>query len=108
LYYGSGTVGSQTFTFDFDTGSSDTFVPGPSCGTAQGCVGTTKYNQGGVDEGNTTSITYGSGAVSGENYYDSVTIAGLTATHQNVISLTEATGYVDDVPFHPKNLRAEL
>lgn len=93
MYYGSGTVGSQTFTFDFDTGSSDTFVPGPTCGTAQGCVGTTKYNQQGVDEHNTTSITYGSGSVSGENYYDSVTIAGLTATHQNVISLTQATGF---------------
>lgn len=75
LYYGSGTVGAknpQTFTFDFDTGSSDTFVPGPKCGTAQGCVGTTKYNQQGQDEGNTTSITYGSGQVTGENYFDSV------------------------------------
>jgi hypothetical protein len=64
LYYGAGTVGTsskQTFTFDFDTGSSDTFVPGPSCGTAQGCVGSTKYNQKGVDRHNTTSITYGSG-----------------------------------------------
>jgi hypothetical protein len=64
LYYGAGTVGTsspQTFTFDFDTGSSDTFVPGPACGTDQGCVGATKYNQKGVDRHNTTSITYGSG-----------------------------------------------
>ena len=95
LYYGTGTVGTanQAFTFDFDTGSSDTFVPGPSCGTAQGCDGTTKYNQQGQDEKNTTTVTYGSGQVSGENYFDSVTVAGLTATHQNIISLTTAQGF---------------
>lgn len=96
LYYGSGTIGAtapQTFTFDFDTGSSDLFVPGPSCGTAQGCPHPTKYSQGGTDEHNTTSVTYGSGQVSGENYYDSVTVAGLTATHQNVVSLTQAAGF---------------
>lgn len=92
-YYGPGTVGTnakQTFTFDFDTGSSDTFIPGPNC---QGCFGNTKYNQQGVDEHNTTTVTYGSGQVSGENYLDSVTVAGLTATNQNVISLTQATGF---------------
>lgn len=96
LYYGSGTVGAkqpQTFTFDFDTGSSDLFVPGPSCGTTQGCVGTTKYSQTGTDEHNTTTVTYGSGSIMGENYFDSVTIAGLTATNQNIVSLTSATGF---------------
>lgn len=93
LYYGSGDVSGQTFKFDFDTGSSDTFVPGPKCGTAQGCDGTTKYDQSGTDEGNTTTVTYGSGQVSGENYFDDVTIAGLTANHQNVISLTQAQGF---------------
>ncbi|KAK5123298.1 hypothetical protein LTR85_002728 [Meristemomyces frigidus] len=94
LYYGPGSVGAESgFTFDFDTGSADTFIPGPSCGTAQGCVGTVKYGNNGTDEGNTTSITYGSGSVQGENYYDSVTVAGLTAKHQNVISLTQAAGF---------------
>ncbi|KAI5369695.1 Putative aspartic peptidase A1 family, aspartic peptidase, active [Septoria linicola] len=95
LYYGAGQVGAakQTFNFDFDTGSSDTFVPGPKCGTQQGCDGTTKYDQQGQDEHNTTTVTYGSGAVSGENYFDSVTVAGLTATHQNIISLTQAQGF---------------
>ncbi|EGP88013.1 unnamed protein product [Zymoseptoria tritici ST99CH_1A5] len=95
LYYGAGQVNTQTFTFDFDTGSSDTFVPGPTCGTQQGCVGKTKYNERGVDRGNTTSITYGSGQVTGENYLDDVTIAGLTATRQNVISLTQAEGFAN-------------
>ncbi|KAM3418932.1 hypothetical protein BST61_g4890 [Cercospora zeina] len=95
LYYGVGQVGAakQTFTFDFDTGSSDTFVPGPQCGTAQGCDGNTKYNQQGQDEHNTTTVVYGSGEVAGENYFDSVTVAGLTATHQNIISLTQAQGF---------------
>ncbi|KAF2214563.1 hypothetical protein CERZMDRAFT_82538 [Cercospora zeae-maydis SCOH1-5] len=83
----------QTFTFDFDTGSSDTFVPGPQCGTAQGCDGNTKYDQQGKDEHNTTTVVYGSGQVAGENYFDSVTVAGLTATHQNIISLTQAQGF---------------
>lgn len=95
LYYGKGTVGTQSFTFDFDTGSSDTFVPGPSCGTDQGCVGTTKYAQTGKDQGNTTSITYGSGQVTGENYLDSLTVAGLTATNQNIISLTDSEGFAN-------------
>jgi hypothetical protein len=95
LYYGTGTIGSQSFTFDFDTGSSDTFVPGPSCGTAQGCVGTTKYDEDGTNLGNTTTITYGSGEVTGENYLDSLTVAGLTATNQNIISLTDAEGFAD-------------
>lgn len=95
LYYGTGKVGSQSFTLDFDTGSSDLFVPGPKCGTAQGCVGTTKYDQSGTNRGNTTSITYGSGQVTGENYLDDVTVAGLTAKNQNVISLTNAQGFAN-------------
>jgi hypothetical protein len=94
-YYGSGTVGKQAFTFDFDTGSSDTFVPGPTCGSAQGCVGSNKYDNSGKSQGNKTSITYGSGQVTGNNYLDSITIAGLTATNQNVISLTNATGFAN-------------
>ncbi|RMZ15033.1 hypothetical protein D0860_01887 [Hortaea werneckii] len=94
LYYGPGTVGGQSgFTFDFDTGSSDTFVPGPNCGTAQGCSGNVHYQNTGQDEGNTTSVTYGSGMITGGNYFDAVTVAGLTAKHQNVISLTQAQGF---------------
>lgn len=93
LYYGDGDVSGQTFTFDFDTGSSDTFIPGPQCGMAQGCVGNTKYDESGQDEGNTTTITYGSGQVMGENYFDDVTVGGLKANRQNIISLTQAQGF---------------
>lgn len=73
--------------------AADFFVPGPTCGTNQGCVGTTKYDQDGTDEGNTTTITYGSGEVEGENYFDTVCVAGLCASHTNVISLTDAEGF---------------
>ena len=88
-----GTTHQQTFGTDFDTGSADFFVPGPKCGTAQGCPGGPQYNQDGTDEHNTTTVTYGSGMIMGENYFDSVEVAGLTAKHTNVISLTSATGF---------------
>ena len=95
LYYGPGTVGTgnQLFTFDFDTGSSDIFVPGPQCGATEGCDVGTQYAQTGTDEHNTTSVTYGSGMITGENYFDTLTVAGLTATNQNIISLTSASGF---------------
>ena len=46
-YFGTGTVGAakQSFTFDFDTGSSDTFIPGPKCSAAKGCIGSTRYSK---------------------------------------------------------------
>jgi hypothetical protein len=96
LYYGSVTIGTsrpQTFTFDFDTGSADIFVPGPSCGSAQGCVHPTKYNQAGTPQHRTTNVTYGSGKITGADYVDSVTVAGRTATNQGIISLTQAAGF---------------
>jgi len=97
-YYGPGVIGSgdgkpQTFTLDFDTGSADIFIPGPQCGADQGCVHSTKYDQGGVDDHKTTSVTYGSGAVAGEDYQDDVAVAGLKVTNQTLISLTTAQGF---------------
>lgn len=96
LYYGSfqvGTSPAQTFTADFDTGSADLFVPGPSCGTAQGCKAGTQYSQKGTDRHTTTSVTYGSGMITGEDYFDTVTVAGLTASNTNLVSLTSAQGF---------------
>jgi hypothetical protein len=92
LYYGAMNVGGQVFNADFDTGSSDTFVPGPNCA---GCAGNTRYDEGGTDEGNTTTVTYGSGMITGENFLDTVGVAGLVAQKSNVVSLTSAMGFSD-------------
>ncbi|KAF2468128.1 acid protease [Lindgomyces ingoldianus] len=93
LYYGPIKIRDKTFTIDFDTGSADFFVPGSACGTQQGCAGSSKYDGAGRDLGNTTSVTYGSGAVTGKNYLDTVTVGNLTATDTNVIALLQAKGF---------------
>ncbi|KAF2085862.1 acid protease [Saccharata proteae CBS 121410] len=93
LYYGDFTIRDMDFTCDFDTGSSDLFVPGPDCTTDAGCLAGTKYDDEGTYRGNSTSVTYGSGAIEGDNYLDNVTIAGITAVNQNVISLNTAEGF---------------
>jgi hypothetical protein len=94
-YYGAVTIGAtpQKFNLLFDTGSADVWVPGPSCTKAKGCVHTTRYSQAGKNLGTTTSIQYGSGATEGNNYADTFTIAGLSATNQTLISVTTATGF---------------
>ena len=69
---------------DFDTGSSDIFLPSTGCGA--NCTGHTRYNTSAsataVDLNKTFNITYGSGAsVSGEQFKDTVSIAGLTVSY---------------------------
>ncbi len=96
-YYGPMEVGSSTpqqvFTVQFDTGSSDIFIPGPQCASDEGCSSGRKYNQGGTSQGRTAAVQYGSGYIEGDIYTDSVSVAGLTATNQGLISLTSATGF---------------
>ena len=96
-YYGPIEVGSgpsqQTFTVQFDTGSSDIFLPGPQCTSDEGCSVGSRYNEGGTSQGQTAAVQYGSGYVEGDIYTDSVSVAGLTATNQGLISLTQATGF---------------
>ncbi|KIM92347.1 hypothetical protein PILCRDRAFT_83534 [Piloderma croceum F 1598] len=89
LWYGSISVGtpSKTFTVDFDTGSSDLFLPGSDCGST--CSGHTLYNpkssSSAKDIGQSFSLQYGDGStVSGEQWTDSVTLAGLTAKTQTL------------------------
>lgn len=43
--------------------------------------------------GKTASITYGSGSISGEQYADKVTVAGLTVASQTFIAVAQATGF---------------
>ena len=96
-YYGPMEVGykstEQIFTVQFDTGSSDIFIPGPECTNDQGCPLNKKYNGGGISQSRTTTVQYGSGIVEGHDYTDSINVAGLTATNQGFISLTQASGF---------------
>ncbi|EIW85946.1 Asp-domain-containing protein [Coniophora puteana RWD-64-598 SS2] len=89
LWYGKISVGTPAvdYTVDFDTGSSDLFLPGPDCGST--CSGHTAYDpsksSSSSDVGQTFSLSYGDGStVSGEQYTDTVVLAGLTATQQTL------------------------
>ncbi|KAJ3315023.1 Vacuolar protease A [Boothiomyces sp. JEL0838] len=71
---------NQKLTIDLDTGSSDLWVRGSQCtdngdGSCQGSsVDTTDSNL--VDQGQTYSVKYGSGGVSGEIFTADVSVAG--------------------------------
>lgn len=92
-YYGECDISGQTFKLIFDTGSCNLFIPGPSCTLTNGCSGNVKYDGSGTDQNSQTSVTYGSGAVSGENYKDIVTCAGFQAIGQDLIVLSNAQGF---------------
>ncbi|KAL6304140.1 aspartic peptidase domain-containing protein [Sparassis latifolia] len=85
LWQGSISVGTppQNFTVDFDTGSSDLFLPGPAC--VLNCEGHQAYNPSASSTSRqvpkTFSLAYGDGStVAGQEYTDDVHVAGLTAT----------------------------
>ncbi|EGO21894.1 hypothetical protein SERLADRAFT_335370, partial [Serpula lacrymans var. lacrymans S7.9] len=99
LWFGSISVGTPavTYTVDFDTGSSDLFLPGPNCSST--CSGHTIYNPltstTSKDLGGTFTLTYGDGStVEGELYSDTVSIAGLSATGQTLGAASQySTGF---------------
>ena len=71
----------MSHTVDFDTGSSDLFVPSTSCGST--CSGHNEYDPDSsstsCDLKKTFELAYGDGStVEGEEYTDVVTVAGLT------------------------------
>jgi len=93
-WFGTISIGTppQDFVVDFDTGSSDLFVPSPSCGET--CSGHRVYYPSASttshDLGKTFSITYGGGEnVLGEEYTDVVNLAGLTAKCQTLGGATQ-------------------
>jgi cathepsin D len=97
LWFGDITVGSTKFTVDFDTGSSDLFLPGPNCDSS--CDGHTTYTTDGAkDAGATFRLGFGDGSsVSGEVFTDSVTVAGLTANPQALGAADQySTGFQSD------------
>ncbi|KAI0630205.1 protease [Trametes polyzona] len=79
-----GTPG-KTFFIDFDTGSSDLWVPSNNCTT--NCNGKDKYNPSSSStssrKSGTFSIQYGDGSkVSGPVFTDTVSVAGITVKNQ--------------------------
>ncbi|CCO34826.1 hypothetical protein BN14_08935 [Rhizoctonia solani AG-1 IB] len=89
----------QPFTVDFDTGSSDLWIPSSAC-TSERCSGKNTY-----DASKSTSsklqegvfdIKYGDGSgVSGPVYEDIVTVAGLSAENQKFSPVNETNSMED-------------
>ncbi|KAL5527872.1 hypothetical protein ACEPAG_6673 [Sanghuangporus baumii] len=104
LWQGNINIGTpaNTFSVDFDTGSSDLFVPSTAC-TDANCAGHKKFNTAAsstaVDQRQTFSIEFADGStVAGEVFHDTVSIAGLTATNQAVVAATQySDGFALDV-----------
>ncbi|KAI8825920.1 aspartic peptidase domain-containing protein [Fimicolochytrium jonesii] len=98
LYWAPVKVGSQSFTVDLDTGSSDFWLRGADCTSNDGSCGN---GQRGVDvsEFSDTGLTYddgyGSGSASGEIYQGTYTLAGLTAKNAYFGVSTSETGFTD-------------
>ncbi|KAG6329332.1 hypothetical protein ID866_9757 [Astraeus odoratus] len=88
LWYGTISVGTPPvdLTVDFDTGSADLFLPGAGCST---CNGHTLYNPSAsstaIDKHESFILSYEDGSrVRGEQYTDTVIMAGLTAIGQTL------------------------
>jgi cathepsin D len=93
LWIGTISVGTPPvqYTVDFDTGSSDLFLPAKNCNST--CNGHTRYDPSAsstsADIGKPFSLSYGDGStVSGEQFTDTVTISGLVATNQTLGAAT--------------------
>lgn len=87
---------------DFDTGSSDLFLPGTAC-TDANCAGHKVYDTSksstAVDQNEPFTITFADGSsVQGEVFHDTVSIAGLTASDQAVVAASQySSGFALDV-----------
>ncbi|XP_067913824.1 gastricsin-like [Heterodontus francisci] len=89
FYYGSITVGTppQSFTVLFDTGSSNLWVPSIYCNSAP-CGNHARFNPTHSStfktNGQTFSFSYGSGSLSGYFGYDTVNVASISISNQEL------------------------
>ena len=92
LWQGTISVGTPSvdYTVDFDTGSSDLFLPSSSC-TSTSCQGHRTYNPAlsstSQSRSRQFSLSYGDGStVQGYQYIDTVSAGGLTVRPRELIS----------------------
>lgn len=98
------TIGNppQSFVIDFDTGSSDLWVPSSNCSDAA-CKAKNKYTANKSDQARAVpgnfSIRYGDGSsTSGPKRSDVVTVAGISATNQTFSSVTSLSASFAEDP----------
>jgi hypothetical protein len=93
---------------DFDSGSSDFFLPGPNCNST-GCIGHKVYDPAAshtaVDTHKNFSTAFLDGSsTDGEIFTDTVSLAGLVATKQAVVAATEYSDTFAPADFPPDGL----
>lgn len=100
-YYGEISLGTppQTFTVDFDTGSSDVWLPASSC--SDSCAPHKMFNASAsstyVKRGATFSISYGDGSYAeGYTSHDNLVINGLAIEKQGFAEITDQSGFSGD------------
>ncbi|KAN0073788.1 Merops: A01.UPA [Tylopilus felleus] len=108
-WYGTISVGTPAveYKIDFDTGSADLFLPGSNCNST--CNGHTLYNPNAsstaVDLHQTFTLTYGDGSkVFGEQYTDTVSIAGFVANNQTIGAASQYSTGSKSANFPPDGL----
>jgi cathepsin D len=111
LHHHPGTISVGTppveYTVDFDTGSSDLFLPAKDCDST--CSGHTPYDTSASSTskalGKPFSLSYGDGStVSGKQFTDTVSLAGLTATKQTLGAATTYSKGFESSNFSPDGL----